>query len=360
MTRGRPSTQLLGMCIALVGCATVASPAYASFGLRSLEASFDQAPPPGSPLETLGPPDLQAGSHPYQFTASFAFNMTTNSRGEALPDESVKDLQIELPPGLAGNPKAVPQCSMVELASGGLLGKGGCPADTQVGVLTLHLPTSALTIPIFNLLAPAGVAAQFGVDAFTPIVMGLALRPSDYGMVVSLHDISQAAPLVAISMALWGVPADPGHDGFRGTCLKSNGTSEGSCPSGAPLAPLLTMPTSCGEALTTAVTADSWQNPGTRVETSTAAAEGDGAPSELLWLRPSALRSHSHGATRIVCGGHACRPVDRREHAATGKLRGTGRGEPEGHLCRTADRPVDQPGDRSRPRQLLASSGRVG
>jgi hypothetical protein len=281
VTRGRASTQLLGVCIALAGCATVASPAYASFGLRTLAASFDQAPPPGSSLETLGPPDLQAGSHPYQFTASFAFNTTTNSRGEVLPDESVKDLQIELPPGVAGDPKAVPQCSMVELASGGLLGKGGCPADTQVGVLTLHLPTSAITIPVFNLIAPAGVAAQFGVDAFTPIVMGLALNPSDYGMVVRLHDLSQAAPLVAISMALWGVPADPGHDGFRGACLQSNGTSQGSCPSGAPLVPLLTMPTSCGEPLTTAVTADSWQNPGTQVEASTVAGEGDGAPSDL-------------------------------------------------------------------------------
>ncbi len=281
MTRWR-SSWLLGACIAVAGCATMTSPAYASFGLKSFAASFNEAPPSGAAPGTLGPPDFQAGSHPYQFTASFAFNTTTNSHGEAIPVESVKGVQVELPRGLVGNPNAVPQCPMVEFVSGGLLGHGGCPAGTQVGMITLDTPTLEETVPIFNLVPPTGVAAQFGVDAYTPFVLKLAIRgTSDYGFVVEMDNVSQALPLTAASMTLWGVPAEPSHNPFRGTCLKSNGTSEGSCPSGVPIEPLLTMPTSCGEPLTTTIAVDSWGNPGGRVESSTTTDGAGGAPSGL-------------------------------------------------------------------------------
>lgn len=278
----RRSSWLLGACIVVASCATMTSPAYASFGLKSFAASFNEAPPAGAAPGTVGPPDLRAGSHPYQFTASFAFNTTTNSHGETVTAESAKDVQVELPSGLVGNPNAVPQCPMVEFVSGGLLGNGGCPAGTQVGVITLFTPTLEESVPIFNLVPPAGVAAQFGVDAYTPLVLKLEIRgTSDYSLVVEMHNLSQALPLTAASMTLWGVPAEPSHNPFRGTCLKSNGTSEGSCPSGVPMEPLLTMPTSCGGPLTTAIAVDSWENPGVYVKSSTTTDGAGGPPSGL-------------------------------------------------------------------------------
>ncbi len=263
------------MCVALVACAAATSSAYGSIGLKSFTMSFNGAPPAGSEPGTLGPPDLQAGSHPYQFTASFAFNTITNPHGQVTVEESVKDMQIELPQGMAGNPTATPQCSMVEFASGGLLGSGGCPADTQVGTITLDGVTLDVTLPIFNLVPSADAAAQFGVNALAPIVMDLAVDAAHgYGFAVDLHDVSQALPLAAASMTLWGVPAEAGHNPFRGKCLKSNGTTEGECPSGAPVEPLLTMPTSCGEPLAATLVADSWENPGTQVERSTTTVNG--------------------------------------------------------------------------------------
>jgi hypothetical protein len=278
----RRSSWLLGACIVVACCTTMTAPAYAAFGLKSFAASFDEAPLAGSPPGTLGPPDSQAGSHPYQFTARFAFNTTTNAHGEAIPAESVKNLQVGLPRGLVGNPNAAPQCPMVEFVSGGLLGSGGCPAGTQVGVITLNTPTLEETVPIFNLVPPAGVAALFGVDAYTPIVMKLAIRgTSEYSFAVEMNNVSQGLPLTAASITLWGVPAEPSHDPFRGTCLQSNGTGEGSCPSGVPIKPLLTMPTSCGEPLTTTITVESWENPGVRVERSTTTGGAGGAPTAV-------------------------------------------------------------------------------
>jgi hypothetical protein len=279
----RISEWLLCVCVVVAGCATMTSAAHASLGLKSFAASFNGAPPAGSPPDTLGAPDFQAGSHPYQFTASFAFDTTTNSHGEAIPEESAREVQIELPRGLVGNPVAMPQCPLVAFASGGLLGNGGCPVDTQVGIITLDTPTLDVTLPIFDLVPPAGVAAEFGVNGFGPVVLELAISSAnDYSLTVAMHDVSQALPTTGASITLWGVPAESGHDPFRGQCLKSNGTTEGSCPSGAPVEPLLTMPTSCGEPLTTKITVDSWENPDTPVVKSATADGAGGVPSGLL------------------------------------------------------------------------------
>lgn len=277
----RPFMQLLGLCVVVAGCSTMPSSASASFGIHSFAASFNQAPLAGMEPGAPGPPDFQAGSRPYQFTASFALNSTTNSQGETIPDGSVKDIQFELPRGVIGNPKAVPQCPMAVFESGGDL-SSNCPADTQVGMMTLDTPGKNATVPLFNLVPPPGVAAQFGAVGLTPIIVGLTLSSTaGSGMTVGLHNVSQVLPITAASITLWGVPAASSHDPFRGSCLGSNGTSSGSCPSGAPVEPFLTMPSACGEPLTTTIFVDSWESPDTRVEESARTDGAGGAPSGL-------------------------------------------------------------------------------
>jgi uncharacterized repeat protein (TIGR01451 family) len=63
--------------------------------------------------EESGEADTQAGSHPYELTASLAFTIGSREAPSAGNDESesplsnssAKDLEVELPPGLVGDPR---------------------------------------------------------------------------------------------------------------------------------------------------------------------------------------------------------------------------------------------------------------
>ncbi len=284
MIAGRSLRWLLCSCLALVGCALAPAAASAAFGLKSFEASFQQAPAaPPETAEAPGPPDFQAGSHPYQVSIKEVFNTFLDSELEPLPDGTVKDIHIALPPGLVGNARAVPQCPVAVFESGGLFQGNKCPADTQIGVITVHTTALTATDPLSNLVPAPGHAAQFGAVGLAPAVVNGTLRSSgEYALTVEQHDLSQALPITSVSVTIWGVPADPSHDPFRGKCLEGeSGKSTGNCPSGAPVEPLLTMPNSCAEPLTTSITADSWEAPGTPVRQSATVAEPDGTPGVL-------------------------------------------------------------------------------
>src|SRR4029078_1172825 len=76
-----------------------------------------------------GNPYTQAGGHPYEaFTDINFFQHDVN--GQPIPDESVKTIQVDLPPGLVGNPQNIPMCSRQQINQG----FGGCPDNTQVGL----------------------------------------------------------------------------------------------------------------------------------------------------------------------------------------------------------------------------------
>ena len=109
--------------------------------------------------------------------------------------------------------------------------------------------------PVYNMVPPTGVAAQFGtnlllIDAFITIHVRTG---GDYGLTAGLTNTSTLLPLFGSTLTLWGVPGDPGHDNVR-TC--PGGTTP--CPAGGGDKPLLTMPTQCGS-LHYSIDADSWQ-----------------------------------------------------------------------------------------------------
>ena len=181
--------------------------AGASFGIRSLEVSYSEASPSGPKAEALGPPDFQAGSHPYQFTTNIAFNTTTKAGAEPVVEGSAKNVQIEFPPGVIGNSNEIPECPMAVFAKSGPLGEGhGCPAGTQVGEIKFNGESD----PLYNLVPPAGVAGQLGtVEFVTPLVIDLSIRNGDYGLTAELRDISQVEEAKEISVAL-GCSCEPG------------------------------------------------------------------------------------------------------------------------------------------------------
>ncbi len=287
-------TPLLALVV-LSGLAFSASPAFAEFGVQRAAVSA---------RTQEGTPAVQAGSHPYSLTTTVIFNEP--SRPETV-EGNAKDVIVELPPGLIGNPTATPRCSYATFVAKNAGSK--CSNDTVIGIAMTYVTTQlheeygATSNPVYNLTPAPGEAAQFGYLATgdIPILLGSTVRTgSDYGVSVDAPNIPETAVLAASKVTIWGVPADPSHNPWRGSCLspvlggaepnieypgqgldggeaeqegplykqgessplEGAPTSTGVCPSSAPVAPLLTMPTSCGRPLSAAVSADSWEEQG--------------------------------------------------------------------------------------------------
>jgi hypothetical protein len=266
---------LLASALVLV----LAASASASFGI----ASFD-----GSLTNQDGTPDTQAGSHPYQADTSIGFNTTTDSEGHLIPDESIKDLKVELPVGFVGDPGAVPKCNEGQLVGVGVDPR--CPADTQLGISTLKLgpPFNPLVLGVYNMVPPAGVPAEFGMNVGGVLIHLVAKVRSDgdYGLTVEVPNINQTLALIGTSLTFWGVPADPSHDFQRcGLLALANEAGEPECQfpqavTGAPTA-FLTIPTACEGPQTTVLHADSWAHPGD-FKTATFVSHDNAAPANPL------------------------------------------------------------------------------
>ena len=157
------------------------------FGLESLDGWFS------NPDGTL---DTQAGSHPYSLNVSFFLN---NSQEE--PIGEARNVTVNLPPGLVGNPQAVPRCTRAQF------NEYECPPDTQIGMdwsnLILgpnNIPISEgggeffhTEFPVYNLVPPPGVPAEFGFTIFgydTRIASSVR-SGSDYGISESVKNIVQ-------------------------------------------------------------------------------------------------------------------------------------------------------------------------
>ena len=209
-------------------------------------------------LNEDGSDNTEAGAHPFVLTTSFEINEAEAppGSGNLSPAENLRDAASELPPGIIGNAQLMPKCrqeNMNEL--------GNCPQNTQVGFALLKLkfigPPIMFGAPIYNLVPPRGMPAQFGMVVISSITrIDFSVRSeSDYGISATLHRINAAAPLSASTLSIWGDPGDPRHDPERQGTVKNP-------PVPLKEVPLISNPTSCGSPLLTAVTLDSWQLPG--------------------------------------------------------------------------------------------------
>jgi hypothetical protein len=249
-----------------------------SFGVGNFEMT---------PEEDGGAIDTQAGSHPFQFTTNIALNRkhdvpscgSTGCEPHADVKEQVKDLNFNLPPGLIGNPVPFPQCTLPLFLKSETF-TNECPNDTAIGVVhvkfvTGFLGNSTITVPLFNLTPSAGEPARFGFEALTVFVyLDTAVRTGgDYGVTVSVKNITQIASFLESSVTFWGVPGDSRHDSARGWSCIAGGFFAGAMnnkPKVPPCTPtqqvkpppFLELPTSCTGPLQTSVEADSWLQEG--------------------------------------------------------------------------------------------------
>ncbi len=226
----------------------------AGFGIERSDGWFSKA---------NGTLDTQAGSHPYEGTFRTDFNMRDEPEAEEenrlYPEtvDMVRNVEANLPPGFVGDPTAVPQCARQQFDS------ISCPAETQIGVDSVNISGQLdLPIPVYNLVPPAGVPAQFGFE-----VLGIQTfydaevrSGGNYGITEHVHNIAERG-VESSSLTVWGVPAEASHNPER--CTEIEGKTTCGLSSTAALKPYLTLPTSCEGPFKATEWADNWENSST-------------------------------------------------------------------------------------------------
>jgi len=237
------------------------------FGLESASASLSTT---------------QAGAHPDLHLAfGIAQDPETPVNASGLHDTyaATREVRIELPPGLIGDPNVlgVPQqCTLAELQDFLTNPDGACPNGSQVGLTKVRaygVPT--VNEPLYMMQPPGGdVVARLGfvAGAFPTFIDFTVRSEGDYGLDAEIKNAIAVARLISVESTTWGVPADPSHDDERCSlyealfeeCVHSPARPPGSRP-----LPFLTNPTRCGVPLEIGVSAASWAEP-QRFDTATA------------------------------------------------------------------------------------------
>jgi hypothetical protein len=199
--------------------------------------------------------DTQAGDHPFGLSTTVypdtAMRLTPASESNGPHGEEpaptavgeLRDVVIDLPPGLIGSAVAAPKCTFAQLQSF----SGSCPADTIVGkIVSEPLVTGAVNSPVYNMVPKRGAVAEFGFQDLLyhthTIVASVAPTPSGYVARAVAREIPQIAFTDVVNW-FYGVPAE------------RNG-------GGATPAAMFTMPSDCsGEPLVTRLYMDSWLDP---------------------------------------------------------------------------------------------------
>jgi hypothetical protein len=244
---------LVVVVVALVGVALgqVAS-AQAAFEFESVGVSMSDAD---------GQFTRQAGGHP-DFTFSFALPTDPEPEvgGEPAPTgptESPHSIDLDLPPGLVGDPTGIATCRPLELANPGA-GGAACPIASQVGTARI-VTVGPEIVGIYNMAHGPDVPALFGFNVLGVVnTISARVRPGDYGISSGSFAIPQALPIVGGDITFWGIPADPGHDALR--YPRGSGPPQST---EAARVPFLSAPTSCSQT-PAAFTArgDSWEHLG--------------------------------------------------------------------------------------------------
>ncbi len=210
----------------------------------------------------------QAGSHPYEYRFEFDLNQhygIDSTAGEPFtePTERLRNLEVQLPHGMVGNPEATPKCSQADFANAGVVGDAtGCPPDTQIGTLNIGFfnspnehgnpgfgPSMLTRVALYNLEPPKGYPADIGFNAGS-YVLGHIYSNLDarrgYAITSLTPDISNLLAVRDLEVTFWGVPSDPRHDKFRYYNGLGHDPALGAPFGSAPRRPFLTLPMDCG------------------------------------------------------------------------------------------------------------------
>lgn len=231
------------------GTVTGPDTTFSTFGIESFSIEL---------RDDKGGPFTQAGGHPYEMKVDIRFTTTEpeTTRNPKSVSANLRDVKVQLPPGLIGNPTATPRCPAADVKD------SRCSGATQVGFASVASARGGGEYgPVYNVLPPRGVAAQLSArfNSFGIARVDAGVRTgSDYGVDADSLSITTLEGVEHIEMSLWGVPADDRHSDER--WCEGEGAAP-PCPIDIPLRPFLTTPTSCLGPLQTVLSVNSWQDP---------------------------------------------------------------------------------------------------
>ena len=189
-------------------------------------------PPDG--VEILNEPYsfTQAGGHPWALTTTIEFASEEIETREGsgtihvlVPTRDPKDVVVGLPPGLLGDPVAVPRCSV----GAGVGAPDVSSLDAGRGYRLRWFTGKEAVGPIVNVTPEAGQSAEFVLENTwknPPVLTAHLVRtPHGYGFTVTSNTIIPVE-LSKVEMTFWGVPADPSHDPSAACSAASRNVSE--------------------------------------------------------------------------------------------------------------------------------------
>jgi hypothetical protein len=223
--------------------------------------------------------DSQAGTHPYEMTTVLDFATALNGALEGvLPDGEVRNLEVQVPAGLVGNLKNVPQCTRAQLSEEE---NGRCPQSSEIGTLEAATFSFPIIHGVYNMAPPPGTPAELAFKfGGVPVYLDFGVRSGgDYGIDAKIENIPQRLVVESI-LTLWGVPGEHSHDRWRGPAggctqleLEHSPVSGEETYCTAPQipvkTPILTLPTQCASAQSfVAKELSGWQYPSAQSEVS--------------------------------------------------------------------------------------------
>ncbi len=280
--------RLAAIIIALAGLLLAPAAARADFGFEPGSVAMRAENSDGTLVR-------QAGSHPYAFTFQFALKTIG---GGATDGGKMRNVIVDLPLGMAGNPLAVPACNRQDFEA------LTCEPSSQVGVLRTILPgIGEANGPLYNLVPPPGSAAQVGFSSLGFTLLGSASVRTEEGYGVRVTGTNLPLESTASTVTIWGTPADPSHDPERGSAEQGTlGSSSGVEP-----LPYLTLPSSCLTPPELTVRASSTANPDVYVSETAPLRDDGGNPVALsgcdaVPFTPTVLAAPSTAAAESAAG----------------------------------------------------------
>lgn len=220
---------------------------------------------------TEGTPSLyytQAAGHPPFGITDFRFATAKELLVLEKPVGHVEDVRVDLPPGLAVDPEAVPACSEAQIE------KYACPPETQVGIDEAVGAADGFAVkqsfPAYNVQRRYGESARVGIEVHGGLVTTLKLESviylhgslswhqeaeaaggetrevatGDYHEYFRILKVPREPELIESRLVFWGVP------------YEYNGHLEGTDKA------FITMPSACDGPQVTWLHVDSYENPG--------------------------------------------------------------------------------------------------
>ena len=146
--------------------AALSASADAAFGPRYFEAGTCATLLPNCTYASIeknhNDAYTQAAGHPHWGITTFEVNTKETALKQQEPEGAVRRIRVDVPPGLAANPEALPKCKQPEFEA------NTCKPETEVGNTELTVFDGVTDLPItgavYNVEQPPGLPLLFGID----------------------------------------------------------------------------------------------------------------------------------------------------------------------------------------------------